>query len=172
MTDEQRDLFRRYRPTAMAVAWRLSQGRRRHYDDLRAAALVGLWRAVTSYDAARGTSIRTHVVRVCRWECGDWLRGTAGTRRRSPCYHPGALDRDVADAPAGPRLHDAAEYLDLVLDGLGSRARLVAELLRQGLQQQEVARRLGVCSPRVSQIVRQIAAHARQRRDTLTRQGA
>lgn len=171
MTDEQRDLFRRWRPTAMATAYRLSLGRRRHYDDLRAAALVGLWRAVTSYDPARGAGLRTHVVRLVRWECLDWLRDTAGTRRRSACYHPGRLECDVADA-AGPRVHDAGEYLDLVLDGLSSRARLVAELLRQGLQQQEVARRLGVCSPRVSQIVRQIAAHARARRDTLTRQGA
>ena len=172
MTDEQRDLFRRYRPTAMAVAWRLSQGRRRHYDDLRAAALVGLWRAVVSYDARRGTSIRTHVVRVCRWECQQWLRDTAGTRRRSQCYHPGRLDHDVPGSPGRPHAHDASEYLDLVLDGLGSRSRQVAEWLRQGEQQQEVARRLGVCSPRVSQIVRQIAAHARQRRDTLTAKGA
>ena len=179
MTPEQHELYRRYLPLARASAWRVARRHptlRRQVDDIDAACRVALWRAVTTHDPARGAALASWVCRLTRGAAEDYARlhgdtartATRGVYRRRPA----ALPLEAwAERPAGRR-HDAAEYLDQVLAGLDPRRARIAALLREGLEQHEVARRLGITPSRVSHALAEIRRHALARRENLFAKGA
>ena len=171
MTPEQTALYLELTPLARAAAGRIARIHprlRRQQEDLEAAALWGLWRALASYRPERGAALRSWVYLRCRSEVLDWLRETDGTRLRQRPPRPLSLDElPLEPAPPAVPTHDAAEYLDELCESLQpSQRRLVMHLLSGG-QQDEYAATIGVSPPRVSQLWAAIRRHCHERRAEL-----
>lgn len=168
MTPEQTALYDELTPLARATAGRIAGMHprlRRQQEELEADALVGLWRAIVTYQPDRGASLRSWVYLRCRAEVLDRLREREGTRLRHPPPRTVSLDALEAEPmPAAVPAHDAAGYLDDLTAGLQpSQRRLVQHLAAGGLQR-DYARVLGVSPERVSQLWAAVRRHCHERR--------
>jgi RNA polymerase sigma factor (sigma-70 family) len=159
--------------------------RRVRYDDVRAAARFGLVQAAASYDPARGVPFATYAQARCRGAVADYLREADPLSRRArggrkaggavadhvqaaDAAFASGLDRESwehwrqsrRDTQAAQR---AADALADACGGLLPRSRRLVELLAAGLKQCEAAEVLGVCQPRVSQMVPGVFGHLRRR---------
>lgn len=156
-------------PLARAAAFKVIKklGRPSMYDDIEAAALVGLWQASRRFDATRGIKFSSYAGQIMHGHMMDWLRDVDHLTRthRREGNGPELVSLDQLERPRDDRERtfplaiveekespiDAEQYLK----GLLPEERYVLrELYLKGRLQYELAGELGVCFARVSQIAK------------------
>lgn len=168
MTSEQAALYHELTPLARATAGQIAGMHprlRRQQEEMEADALVGLWRAIVTYQPDRGASLRSWVYLRCRAEVLDRLREREGTRLRHPPPRLLSLDAlEVEPEPPSAPTHDAADYLDELCEGLQPSHRRLVRHLAAGELQRDYARTIGVVPSRVSQMWAVVRRHCHERR--------
>jgi RNA polymerase sigma factor (sigma-70 family) len=138
-------------------------------DDLHAWGLVGLWRAVQTFDASKGASFQTHALLKIRWAIQDGLRRSDRLQRH--------LRKRIKDGECPPvcwaTLPDGgelAEALDcppweglqqedarnLLRRYVGKRCAPILDALLNNEPQWHAAGPLRVCRERVSQMLAEL----------------
>ena len=119
------------------------------FDELLADGALGLLHAAIRFDRTRGVPFARFAARYVRGAMIDAAR----RRRRAPLPLPkcDAIGVDMRFAQAADRL-DARAMLDRLPDD--RRRRVVAMYFLDQLTMKQVARKLGVSEPRISQLIR------------------
>jgi RNA polymerase sigma factor (sigma-70 family) len=136
------------------------------FDDVRADAMVGLWRAWRTFDGSRA-GFSTWLGRCVKGEVLDGYRRrdksvrAAGRNVSSPTFSRLAHTKNLA-ANAEQDHGEAAESVTRLLAPLAKRERAIAYLhLACGMNMPEVGRMLGISQSRVCQLVPTIKAKLR-----------
>ena len=141
-----RALFRRYAPTALALARRLV----RHpgiAEEVVQEAFLAVWQSAELFDAGRG-SARSWVMSIVHHRAVDAVRREEAQRRRS--IDVAATDDVVVDDPTERLVEDLdlpqeRKVVRAALDELPAEQRQVIELMYfDGLSQSNVAERLSL----------------------------
>lgn len=166
MNDQQQQDFQRLEPLARRICARMvSRSRARASrlapEDAYTTALIGLWRAVATHDATRGSLAGWVRVKVCS-AVGDWLRQqdliSCVPRDACPAYAPLADEHVLEDDPGAVLVDDRQPSLAALeaaeaLAGLPYRERLLLELrYGSGMTHGEVGAALGVSASRACQL--------------------
>lgn len=104
MSPEQERQYHELAHLAYATAGRIARRHgslRRRLDELEAAALYGLARAVTTWEPGRGLALRTWIYRQTAAAVEDWLRAAEHARRQGRLPEP--LSLDALTRPGPPR---------------------------------------------------------------------
>ena len=165
---------KRHMPLVWRVANTMHRGLPVHVDidDLVSAGSLGLFRALKRYDPSRGLAWSTYAMQVIRFAITDELRRLDFVpRRRSgrgegPIQHQlSALDlcdidftgkkegiADYREPPIG-QLMERHDDVRFVLDRCGPRERKILTMYYlDDIPMSAIARRMGICKTRVSQL--------------------
>jgi RNA polymerase sigma-70 factor (ECF subfamily) len=142
--DAFRGLFRRYAPTAIALARRVA---RQPYlaEEIVQEAFLALWRNPVAYDPSRG-SVRSWLMGMVHHRAVDAVRREESQRRRAE--EAKASDVVVVEDPAEAVVEELGapqerETVRAALEGLPEEQRQVIELMYfGGLSQSRIAERL------------------------------
>jgi RNA polymerase sigma-70 factor (ECF subfamily) len=144
--DAFRDLFRRYAPTAMALAKRVAR-QPQVAEEMVQEAFLSVWRNPRGYDPARGT-VRAWLMSTVHHRAVDAVRREEAQRRRAEdvlslteaaAEDPGET---VVDAIGLPQERTAVRA---ALEDLPQEQRQVIELMYfSGLSQSRIAQKLGL----------------------------
>jgi RNA polymerase sigma-70 factor (ECF subfamily) len=142
--DAFRGLFRRYAPTAIALARRVA---RQPYlaEEIVQEAFLALWRSPGAYDPGRG-SVRSWLMGMVHHRAVDAVRREESQRRRAE--EAKASDVVVVEDPAEAVVEELGapqerETVRAALEGLPEEQRQVIELMYfGGLSQSRIAERL------------------------------
>jgi RNA polymerase sigma factor (sigma-70 family) len=141
-----RGLFRRYAPTARALATRIVR-QSNLAEEIVQEAFLALWRNPQGYDQRRG-SVRSWLMGMVHHRAVDLVRREEAHRRRAEAAIPDAVaaDPDPADQVAEDvDLPGERKAVRAALDELPSEQRRVIELMYfDGLSQSTIAERLGL----------------------------
>lgn len=111
-------------------------------DEAYSVALEGVWRALSTYEPDRGTSVATWVYYHAVRRCQDWARRD---RDRHAGYERPLGRRDFPDRPDHAAPFEAAEAVAWLLGGLDDRQRLLLRLCHwEGATYSEAGAELGV----------------------------
>lgn len=140
------------------------------YDDVISDGMLALWRALTSYDPARGEGLDTWLTRHVRFRMIDGLRSRTGRGSAArPATHT-LLDADLEPVDGmADRIHDAvdahAETAEIYLLAATIDPRLpkVLRLLGDGHSRTEIALQIGVSRTRIWQLTTALTTQLTQR---------
>jgi RNA polymerase sigma factor (sigma-70 family) len=144
--DAFRGLFRRYSPSALALARSVV---RQPFlaEEIVQEAFLALWRNPSAYDQQRG-SVRAWLMGMVHHRAVDAVRREEAHRRRTEAAVPDALDRepDPADQVVDQLgLPEERKAVRSALDELPPEQRRVLELMYfDGLSQSKIAERLSL----------------------------
>jgi RNA polymerase sigma-70 factor (ECF subfamily) len=157
------ELYDRYAPALMAVAYRIT-GARAEAEDVVQDAMLRAWRDAGSFDRSRG-SATSWLMTMTRNRAIDVLR--ARKRRDVHAANEGPDDAIVATPELAVSTAERAAAVRLALDSLSEDQRAVLDLAYfSGLSHSEIAERLG--EP-LGTVKTRIASAVRRLRDELAR---
>jgi RNA polymerase sigma factor (sigma-70 family) len=175
MTPEEERLFEEYRDWAEALARRYADAHGSLNglveEDYRQHALLGLLKAVRSFDPAKGKAFRAHAWHRVQGEIGQGVRDSdeVGRSRRAAGIRGPTVSLDdraagsdgdrvflLRDLVRSPHYEDrcaAFDAIGMILGGLSREARMVVYLVAvEELTQWQAAKVLGLSPMRISQI--------------------
>lgn len=132
------------------------------YDDAISDGLLALWRALATYDPARGDLEPWLRARI-RFRMIDGLRARTGRGPR-PTF---VTDDRAGDRPIDTALDtvDTTDELLAVAVGVDSRLPVILALLTAGWTRTEVGRQVGISRTRIWQLMTVLQDNLRQSRD-------
>lgn len=147
-------------------------------EEAHAVALLGLAKALKTYDPSRGASFSTHATNKIRWELGDECRrrwGRQGQKEKNDAkvfsfevmqdMYP---NWDMEDPEAQEEFHKIEIHeeqqgrVDSLAEVLRPREREIFRLIAQGYTQQKISEIFGVSASRMGQIVRRARKRIRE----------
>ena len=181
-TEEARERFQQHLPLAKKIAAGFSNTPRATREEIEAAAIEALWRAVQSFEGKEGT-FEGYAVTVIQNGLKDLYRKGSLLNQRTPLMEPsGGGDHPLPLEPASspsPVLEQIARsetggHLDAILGAMDPRREEVLRRTAAGESGSEIAASLGVSKQMVSKILSAARLDAQQRIQTkgLVHEGA
>ncbi len=135
-------------------------------DEIRAAALRGLWEAARKFDPSRGFKFETYAIHRIRGHIIDWTRDELGRRKTDgTSRRVKVVDYDVlrvGDQREALREIMARDTFEASISMLNAREKQMVRLRVRGYTMNEIAERVGVSESRISQQFKEIFAKMRQ----------